>query len=113
MQLLIFRNEDYKVSQRQHMHALFHFLGGWYIAAHAPSATPTPARFCVHVGLRNLTEAEFSMVMSMPVRNKNSDKYPHMREDTRQLLATFYEPFNKKLASLLHDGRYAWADGLL
>lgn len=26
-QLLIFRNEDYKVSQQEHMHALFNFLG--------------------------------------------------------------------------------------
>ncbi|MEW5307620.1 MAG: hypothetical protein WDW36_009999 [Sanguina aurantia] len=84
-QLLFLRNEDYRVSGQEHMSAVFSFLG-----------------------MRNLTEPEWSGVMDMGVRNKNSDKYEKMLPKTRQLLNDFYKPYNERLAGQLKDDRYLW-----
>lgn len=46
--------------------------------------------------------------MTMPARNKNSDKYPRMLPKTRALLEEFYAPYNKALAAALGDERYLW-----
>jgi len=83
-QLLFLRNEDYKVSQREHMDAVFAFLG-----------------------MRNLTEVEWEKVMGMPVKNVGKDK-TDMLPETRKMLEEFYAPFNAMLASKLSDERYLW-----
>ena len=83
-QLLFLRNEDYKVAQREHMDAVFGFLG-----------------------VRNLTEPEWGTVMSMPVKNVGKDK-SEMLPETRKLLSQFYAPYNAMLAKLLNDDRYLW-----
>ena len=83
-QLLFLRNEDYKVAQREHMEAVFGFLG-----------------------VRNLTESEWSDVMDMPVKNVGKGK-TEMLPKTRKLLEEFYKPFNAMLASKLGDDRYLW-----
>lgn len=85
-QLLFLRNEDYKVSQREHMDAVFSFLG-----------------------MRNLTEPEWGKVMSMPVKNVGKDK-SKMLPETRKLLQDFYAPFNAMLSKQLGDERYLWKD---
>uniref|UniRef100_A0A7S0N6V6 Sulfotransferase n=1 Tax=Chlamydomonas leiostraca TaxID=1034604 RepID=A0A7S0N6V6_9CHLO len=84
-QLLILRNEDYKVAQREHMEVVFNFLG-----------------------LRALSEPEWAKVMTMPARNKNSDKYAPMWAETRKILDDFYAPFNARLAKMMADDRYLW-----
>lgn len=58
--------------------------------------------------MRNLTEPEWSGVMDMGVRNKNSDKYEKMLPKTRTLLNDFYKPYNQRLAEQLKDDRYLW-----
>ncbi|GFH27487.1 sulfotransfer_1 domain-containing protein [Haematococcus lacustris] len=84
-QLLFLRNEDYKLAQKEHMDAVFKFLG-----------------------MRALSPSEWNTVMAMPPRNKNSDKYEKMWPQSRALLQEFYAPFNRKLADLLQDDRYLW-----
>ena len=83
-QLLFLRNEDYKVAQREHMDAVFGFLG-----------------------VRNLTAPEWDKVMGMPVKNVGKDK-SEMLPETRKLLSDFYAPFNEMLAENLGDERYLW-----
>ncbi len=58
--------------------------------------------------MRDPTDGEWKTIMAMPVRNSNSAKYEPMRPETRQLLEEFYAPFNKKLADMLGDPRWAW-----
>ncbi|KAL6759191.1 hypothetical protein V8C86DRAFT_1350553 [Haematococcus lacustris] len=84
-QLLFLRNEDYKLAQKEHMDAVFQFLG-----------------------MRALSPSEWNTVMAMPPRNKNSNKYEKMWPQSRALLQEFYAPFNRKLADLLQDDRYLW-----
>ena len=73
-----------QVAQREHMDAVFGFLG-----------------------VRNLTEPEWGTVMSMPVKNVGKDK-SEMLPETRKLLSQFYAPYNAMLAKLLNDDRYLW-----
>ena len=60
--------------------------------------------------MRQPQEAEWDAIMTMPTRNKQSDKYKKMLPETRALLRSFYEPFNRKLAAMLQDDRYLWND---
>jgi hypothetical protein len=53
---------------------------------------------------------EWDAIMTMPTRNKQSDKYQKMLPETRALLRAFYDPYNRKLATLLQDERYLWND---
>jgi N-acetylgalactosamine 4-sulfate 6-O-sulfotransferase len=85
-QLLILRNEDYKVAQKQHMDAVFRFLD-----------------------VRELSESEWGDVMGMPAKNVQKKRAP-MLPQTKQLLDDFYAPFNKALAEALGDERYLWKD---
>lgn len=41
---------------------------------------------------------------------QNKKPYAAMRADTRQLLESFYAPFNRELAALLGDDRWTLAD---
>uniref|UniRef100_A0A7S3R6I9 Sulfotransferase n=1 Tax=Dunaliella tertiolecta TaxID=3047 RepID=A0A7S3R6I9_DUNTE len=84
-QLLILRYEDYTRAQVNHLDALFKFLG--------------------LNDLQELPEGKRSSITTMPVRNKNSDKYDKMLPETRKLMQEFYAPFNAKLASILKDDR--------
>lgn len=61
--------------------------------------------------MREPSAEHWDTIMAMPVRNKQSDKYEKMMPETRQLLRDFYAPFNRKLADLLQDERYLWAEG--
>ena len=59
-------------------------------------------------GLGNLTETQWSGVISMPVKNVGKHK-TRMLPATRALLEEFYRPFNEKLAKQMGDTRYLWA----
>ena len=37
------------------------------------------------------------------------DPLLRMRNDTRHILSAFYEPYNRRLATLLHDEKYLWS----
>eukprot|EP00798_Chlamydomonas_sp_ICE-L_P030169 gene30169-35151_t len=87
-QLLILRNEDYKVAQEQHMMAVFKFLG-------------------VET---NLTKPQLTKVMAMEVKNVQKNKKV-MLPETRKLLGAFYRPYNQKLSKLMKDDRYLWDYG--
>jgi hypothetical protein len=60
--------------------------------------------------MRQPGEQEWESIMTMPTRNKQSDKYKKMLPETRDLLRAFYEPYNRRLVALLEDERYLWAD---
>ena len=62
--------------------------------------------------MREPVGQEWDVILQMPTRNKQSDKYAKMLPATRDMLRAFYEPFNKKLAQLLNDERYLWNDHL-
>eukprot|EP00798_Chlamydomonas_sp_ICE-L_P024282 gene24282-9881_t len=87
-QLLILRNEDYKVAQKEHMKAVFKFLG---VKA-------------------ELSEEKWNTVMSMPIKNVGKNK-KQMHDKTRIMLEEFYRPFNERLAGQMKDLRYLWEDG--
>lgn len=86
-QILFMRNEDYQSEPRAHLKAVMKFLG-----------------------LRDLTEDEWTKVLGVERTNAQSSRYPRMLPETRQLLMDFYAPFNTKLAELLQDTRYLWQD---
>lgn len=83
-QMLFLRNEDYKVTQQEHMESIFQFLGA-----------------------RDLNKTEMETVMKMPAKNVGG-KREEMLPETRKLLEDFYAPFNKRLAEKLADKRYLW-----
>ncbi|GIL90839.1 hypothetical protein Vretimale_16779 [Volvox reticuliferus] len=88
-QLLFLRNEDYSAKPREHMEAVFTFLG-----------------------VRQPSEAEWTKVLKMETRNKNSNKYKQMLPETRTMLEDFYRPFNERLAEFLGDDRWLWQEPL-
>ncbi|GLI66279.1 hypothetical protein VaNZ11_010037 [Volvox africanus] len=84
-QLLFLRNEDYSAKTREHIEAVFKFLG-----------------------VRQPSEAEWMKVVGMETRNRNSNKYTAMLPETRAMLEGFYQPFNERLAKILGDDRWLW-----
>ena len=85
-QLLFLRNEDYSAAPREHMAAVFQFLG-----LAPPSAD------------------QWAKIAGMEVRNRGKSKRA-MLPETRALLEAFYAPFNKRLAAALGDDeRWLWA----
>ncbi|MEW5318347.1 MAG: hypothetical protein WDW38_009574 [Sanguina aurantia] len=86
-QIMWIRTDDYKAAPQEHLMAVFRFLG-----------------------LRNLTEPEWSDMVKLKRSNSQSARYPPMNPATRTMLTEFYRPFNEKLAQLLGDNRYKWLD---
>lgn len=44
------------------------------------------------------------------VTAKSTMKYGEIFPKTREILDTFFEPYNTQLADLLHDNRFLWKD---
>ncbi|XP_041376875.1 carbohydrate sulfotransferase 15-like [Gigantopelta aegis] len=89
-QIHIIRFEDYIHDVRQEMTRLFDFLQ-----------------------LRPVSTEEMKAVLKLPVTNKRPTRKDgakiHMKPETRDILETFYRPFNEKLAKLLDDKKYLWS----
>jgi len=51
---------------------------------------------------------EFSRRKIQNTRSKSDKLLGEMLSKTMKILKKFYEPFNKRLASLLHDDKWLW-----
>uniref|UniRef100_A0A061RGM4 N-acetylgalactosamine 4-sulfate 6-O-sulfotransferase n=2 Tax=Tetraselmis sp. GSL018 TaxID=582737 RepID=A0A061RGM4_9CHLO len=84
-QLLFLRNEDYAAATKEHLTAVFSFLG-----------------------LREPAESEWASINSLPKRNQQEKD--GMLPETRAMLEKFYKPFNNRLADALNDNRFTWKE---
>jgi len=85
--ILFLRTEDYQAAPKEHLQAVCKFLG-----------------------IRDLSEEEWSRLVAVQRANAQSTRYPRMLPETRIMLEEFYRPFNEKLAKLLGDDRFLWQD---
>ena len=65
------------------------------------------------IGIHSLVDVGESLPSSCLLNKQKKYDYRHdptiqMRNDTRELLQTFFAPFNQKLADLLDDDRFLW-----
>lgn len=58
--------------------------------------------------MRDLTQSEWDRMTTAKRANTQSDRYPKMLPETKKMLEDFYEPYNKRLATLLKDDRWGW-----
>ncbi|GMH38730.1 hypothetical protein BSKO_06614 [Bryopsis sp. KO-2023] len=84
-QLLFLRTDDYKVAMREHLKALFKFLE-----------------------VRHLSDKKMDEIVGQEKSNNHRVDHDPMLPKTRQLLQSFYAPFNARLAAKLNDSRYLW-----
>ncbi|XP_033738428.1 carbohydrate sulfotransferase 15-like [Pecten maximus] len=90
-QILFLRTEDYSADVSSHMSQIFNFLG----------SRPLTATEMKSYGI--------SLEAKKHVTARKKAKGP-MLQKTRELLTALYEPYNKKLAEILHEDRFLWRD---
>lgn len=79
------RYEDYIAALPQHLKAVLAFM--------------------------DVPEPDAAIMQAMVIADvQNKKPYPPIRADTKQLLESFYAPFNAALAEQLTDERWQWAD---
>ncbi|XP_026872606.2 carbohydrate sulfotransferase 15 isoform X2 [Electrophorus electricus] len=87
-QLLVLRLEDHAADRKVSMHKVFQFL---------------------HLGpLSEQKEAEITKRPASNTRKLADKNLGPMLPLTREILTNFYAPFNRKLATVLHDDSFLW-----
>ena len=62
------------------------------------------------LGLETMREEKLRTIQSARPKHASAWSCPQMYEHTREILQSFYEPFNRELADILGDPRFLWQD---